>query len=119
MEQENCPMCGGDGRIELSHRASTCPACRGRGKRSDDVGFHDVTKTKPEHHHPAAKAKAEKQTGPSTFEGRQLVEEVKASHLPDSDKARLTQSIIEYEAGKGSLTKTFTRLIRKQIRVPS
>ncbi len=41
---------------------------------------------------------------------------VKATDLPDKEKERLIQSIIDYENRKGLMTKTFMRLIRKQIR---
>jgi hypothetical protein len=120
MEQDTCPICGGDGRISTAHQSTSCPACHGSGRRSDDAGFHDVTKTKPSHHQPATGPgqKREKKIWPSTFEGGQLAEEVKAAPLTDTAKARLTQSIIDYEERKGSCTKTFVRLVRKQLRNP-
>lgn len=115
MTLESCPVCGGDGRISTSYSTRSCPACSGSGRRTEDRGFHDVTKTKPEHHHPAAK-KGEKQTGPRTPQGKALAKEVTDSKLPDAAKARLTQSIIDYENKKGEMTKTFSRIVRKEIR---
>ena len=55
-----CMICGGDGRISNSFGGSTatCPACHGTGRRGEDGGFRDVTKTKPEHHNPAAAKKS-------------------------------------------------------------
>jgi DnaJ-class molecular chaperone len=116
MEREPCPVCGGDGRIETAHQSTTCPACHGTGKRGDDIGFRDVTKTKPEHHHPGGAKKAEKKTWPSSFEGAKLADEVKATNLAENAKAVLIQSIIDYEDRKGQVTKTFARLIRKKLR---
>ncbi len=117
MEREPCAFCGGEGRIRAGARGTaSCPACRGSGSRPDDVGFYDVTKTKPSHHHPADSMKDGKRIAPVTAGGRLLVEEVKESKLPDKDKARLTQSIIDYEARKGECTKTFSRLVRKEVR---
>jgi hypothetical protein len=117
MERENCAVCGGDGRINAKGRQLTsCPACRGSGRRPDSEGFHDVTKTKPSHHHPASGGKAAKKTWPETPEGVRLAEEVKATSLADDVKLRLTQSIIDYENKKGGMTKTFSRLLRKQVR---
>jgi hypothetical protein len=117
MHQEPCTVCGGEGRIGAGARGTaTCPACRGSGNRPDAVGFYDVTKTKPSHHHPAASMKDGKRIAPVTASGRMLVEDVKKSNLPDKDKARLTQSIIDYEERKGECTKTFSRLVRKELR---
>jgi len=57
-----------------------------------------------------------KRIAPVTPGGRLLAEEVKTSTLSDKDKARLTQSIIDYEERKGVCTKTFSRLVRKELR---
>ncbi len=51
--------------------------------------------------------------------GKELAEEVKATDLHEDQKEKLIRSIIEYESRKGEITKTFKRLLRKQIRVPS
>jgi hypothetical protein len=117
---DTCPVCGGDGRIETAHRKTPCPACHGSGRRAEQTGFRDVTKTKPSHHQPAVGPgqKAPKKTWPSTHDGAKLADEVKASDLPDNEKARLTQNIIDYEDRKGLITKTFSRIIRKQVRNP-
>lgn len=115
-ELESCPVCGGDGRILTSYSTSSCPACRGSGRRNQNTGFHDVTKTKPSHHHPAAPKDAVEKNWPSTAQGEQLANEVKRLAVSDADKAKLTRNIIDYENKKGEITKTFTRLLRKQIR---
>jgi hypothetical protein len=109
-------VCGGDGRITTAYQSTSCPACHGSGRRSEYVGFHDVTKTKASHHRPAGQERAPKKTWPSSPEGVRLAEEVKATALADNVKARLTQSILDYEDRKGECTKTFSRLLRKQIR---
>jgi DnaJ-class molecular chaperone len=115
-DHEPCGVCGGDGRINTAHQTTTCPACKGSGRRKERVGFHDVTKTKPSHHHPAGQTKAAKKTWPTSGLGVRLADEVKATDLPDDVKARLTQSIIDYEDRKGEVTKTFSRLLRKELR---
>jgi hypothetical protein len=123
MERESCGICGGDGRVSNAFGGSStsCPSCHGTGRRStSDTLFHDVTKTKPSHHHPGGKAPVPaKATWPSTFEGMQLANEVKASGLSDEVKARLVREIIEYEGSHGRCTQTFTKKIRKQVRPPS
>ncbi len=81
-----------------------------------DTGFHDVTKTKPSHHRPANQVPAAKKTWPDTPGGVLLANDVKATDLPEDQKAKLIRSIIDYENQKGQITKTFTRLLRKQIR---
>jgi hypothetical protein len=75
-----------------------------------------VTKTKPSHHNPAKSATAPKPDAPTTFEGIQLANEVKASGLSDEVKARLTREIMEYEGSHGKCTQTFSKKIRKQVR---
>lgn len=120
MESESCRICGGDGRVgnAFGGSATTCPGCRGNGRRSNSAElFHDVTKTKPSHHAASNKAAAvAKATWPSTFDGGQLGNEVKASGLNDAEKAKLIREIIEYETTHGKCTQTFSKKIRKQIR---
>jgi RecJ-like exonuclease len=119
MAVDTCGICGGDGRIQNSFgNETTCPSCHGSGRRSDDGGLRDVTKTKASHHGPTNKAAVvEKQTWPSTFEGGQLANEVKDSKTVSNDtKAKLTREIIEYEASHGKCTQTFIKKIRKQVR---
>jgi hypothetical protein len=120
MAAETCGICGGDGRIQNSFANETrCPGCHGSGRRSEDTGFHDVTKTKASHHRPTnrAAAPAEKQTWPSTFEGAQLAKDVQASATVSNEtKAKLVREIIEYEVSHGKCTQTFAKKIRKQVR---
>lgn len=119
MASDTCGICGGDGRIANSFgNTTTCPSCRGSGRRSDDGGLRDVTKTKPSHHRQPNKAVATiKQTWPSTYEGGQLANEVKdSSSVSNETKAKLTVEIIEYEASHGQCTQTFIKKVRKQIR---
>jgi hypothetical protein len=115
---ETCRVCGGDGRIENSFGSvARCPSCHGSGKRSVDVGFHDVTKTKPSHHPSSNRAVAEKQTWPSTATGAQLAAEIRdAASLTPLVKERLTREIIEHEGSHGLCTKTFVKKVRKQLR---
>lgn len=116
---ESCRVCGGDGRIDNAFGSvARCPSCHGSGKRSQDTGFHDVTKTKPSHHHPTNRAGVvEKQTWPSTATGQQLATEIRdAASLSADTKARLTREIIEHEATHGLCTQTFTKKVRKQFR---
>lgn len=121
MDQSSCAVCGGDGQLNNSFGSSArCPACHGTGRRSEDTGFRDVTKTKPSHHvrAPIAGAKkVEKVIWPTSFEGGQLAEEVKAcATLSNDTKLRLTREIIDHEAARGSCTQTFTKKLRKQLR---
>jgi RecJ-like exonuclease len=122
MPAESCGICGGDGRIANSFSGSTatCPGCHGTGRRSDDALFRDVTKTKPSHYkQPNKAAPTEKQTGPTTFEGTTLAEEVKkCAHLAEGAKAKLTLEIMEHEATHGKCTQTFIKKVRKQLRPP-
>jgi len=118
--KETCGVCGGDGRIITAHQSTSCPACRGSGYKSENVGFHDVTKTKPSHHEKRGPGgKVAKKTAPTTPAGRELAEAVKAAGLSDEVTARLTHSIMDYEDRKGSITKTFSRLIMKEVRALS
>ena len=120
MSNETCGICGGDGRIGNSFgNTTTCPGCRGSGKKADDDHlFHDVTKTKPSHHRQANKAEvAVKQTWPTTYEGIQLATEVRDSKSLSADlKAKLTREIMDYEGSHGKCTQTFVKKIRKQSR---
>jgi len=79
-------------------------------------GFHDVTKTKPSHYHPAAAMP----TGPKvpvTPEGVQLALEVNASTvLAEDAKTRLVTEIMNHESTHGRCTRTFIKKIRKQTR---
>ena len=116
---EPCGVCGGDGRIDNSFGSvAKCPSCHGSGKRSQDTGFHDVTKTKPSHHQPTNRAGVvEKQTWPTTAMGAQLATEIRDSASLTADiKARLTREIIEHEASHGLCTQTFLKKMRKQFR---
>lgn len=116
---ETCRICGGDGRIDNSFGSvAKCPSCHGSGKRSQDTGFHDVTKTKPSHHLPTNRAGVvEKQTWPTTASGAQVATEVRDStSLSAETKARLTLEIIEHEATHGLCTQTFLKKVRKQLR---
>ncbi|WP_437624952.1 molecular chaperone DnaJ [Sorangium sp. So ce1151] len=122
MMAETCGICGGDGRIANSFgNTTTCPSCHGSGRRSDEGGLRDVTKTKASHHRPTnVAAVAEKQTWPSTLEGGQLANEVRASATVSNEtKAKLTREIIEHEGSHGKCTQTFLKKIRKQIRPPT
>ncbi len=118
MELETCRMCGGDGRVgnALGGSSATCPSCHGSGRRAEaSYGFHDVTKTKPEHHRPQVVARPTGPEGPVTAEGVQLAADVNASTvlLPDA-KARLVAEIVNHERTHGRCTKTFLKKVRKQ-----
>jgi len=119
---ELCGICGGDGRIANSFSGSDarCPGCHGTGRRSTDVGLHDVTKTKPSHYQkPNKAAVVEKQSWPTTFEGGQLATEVRDSALLSNDtKAKLTREIMDHEASHGKCTQTFVKKVKKQLRPP-
>jgi hypothetical protein len=122
MAGEYCGVCGGDGRIANSFSGSTatCPSCRGTGRRSEDTGMRDVTKTKPSHHRqPSKPGVVEKTQGPSSLEGTLLANEVQAcSHLSSGTKTKLTLEIVEHEATHGKCTQTFIKKVRKQLRAP-
>lgn len=117
-EPEPCGVCGGDGRLENAWgQVAKCPSCHGSGRRREDTGFRDVTKTKESHHRGTNRAPvAEKQTWPTSATGIQLATEIKGSSLADDVKARLTREIIDHEATHGQCTKTFSRKVRKQFR---
>ncbi len=123
MPAEACGVCGGDGRIANSFSGSDarCPACLGTGRRSGDVGFRDVTKTKPSHYQRpnTAPAAAKQSQSPTTFEGTQLANEVRdAATVSNETKAKLTREIVEHEATHGKCTQTFVKKVRKQLRAP-
>jgi RecJ-like exonuclease len=123
MAGETCGICGGDGRVSNSFSGSTatCPGCHGTGRRVEDTGFRDVTKTKPSHFRAPVKpgAPVEKQVGPTTFEGTQLAKEVnECTILSAGTKTKLTIEIADHEATHGKLTQTFIKKIRKQVRGP-
>jgi DnaJ-class molecular chaperone len=121
MIETTCGICGGDGRIANAFGSTTtCPSCHGSGRRSDEGGLRDVTKTKPSHYRQPAKGTvAEKEAGPSTYEGGQLAKEVQASACVSNEtKAKLTREIIDYEAIHGKVTQTFIKKVRRQIRPP-
>jgi hypothetical protein len=121
MEGDSCVICGGEGRLtNADRRSSSCPACHGSGRRSlDEPGIRDVTKTKPSHHRQASDAEtAKKQTWPSTSAGATLATEVRDGAALSADtKTRLIREIIDYEGSHGQCTKTFTRKIRRQLRI--
>lgn len=120
---EACGICGGDGRIanSFSGSTSTCPGCHGTGRRAEDTGFRDVTKTKPSHfRQPNKQAVVEKQQGPTSFEGIQLAKEVNASaNISSETKLKLTNEIMTHEATHGKCTQTFIKKVRKQLRPPA
>lgn len=118
-EADLCGVCGGDGRLENAWgQVTKCPSCHGSGRRREDTGFHDVTKTKPAHLQQSNRAPVvEKQVWPGTPAGDLLAKEIRdAAGLSADTKAKLTREIIEHEATHGQCTKTFVKKIRKQLR---
>lgn len=116
---DSCGTCGGDGKLINSFGSrATCPSCHGTGRRAEDTGFHDVTKTKESHHRGTNRAPvAAKQTWPTSFEGERLATEVKDHPRLSADtKAKLTREIIDHESTHGTCTQTFIKKLRKQIR---
>lgn len=116
---ESCGVCGGEGRIQNSFGSeATCPSCHGSGRRSDDGGMRDVTKTKPSHHRGANKAEAEaKATWPSTGAGAALAKDIQASNsVSNETKAKLIREILDHEAVHPECTQTFVKKMRKQVR---
>ncbi len=121
MAAEICGICGGDGRINNSFGNETrCPSCHGTGRRSDEGGLRDVTKTKPSHHKPAGNAAvAPKQQGPATAGGLLLAREVEACATVSADtKAKILREIADHEATHGKCTETFIKKVRRQLRPP-
>ena len=119
LARPSCGICGGDGRIANSFgNTTTCPSCHGSGKRSDDGGLRDVTKTKPSHFRQTNKAAVvEKPNWPTTHEGNLLAGEVRdCKGLSNETKAKLTREIMDHEATHGTCTQTFIKKIRKQVR---
>ena len=114
-----CGICGGDGRISNSFGLiAKCPSCHGSGRRSEDTGFHDVTKTKTSHRQQSNRAPVvEKQTWPASPAGAALATEIRDSSALSSDlKTRLTREIIDHEVKHGTCTQTFLKKVRKQVR---
>ncbi len=116
---DSCGTCGGDGLIANAFGSHTkCPSCHGGGRRAEDTGFRDVTKTKPSHHQGNNRvAAAEKQTWPSTSAGAEIATKIKESLTLTADvKAKLTREIIEHESTHGLCTQTFLKKMRKHVR---
>lgn len=114
---EPCGVCGGDGHIENAWGLrAKCPSCHGSGKRREDGGFRDVTKTKESHHRSTNRAAVvEKQTWPTSPAGMALATQIKEStKLSDATKERLTRDIIDHESTHGQPTKTFLKKVRKE-----
>jgi DnaJ-class molecular chaperone len=119
---QSCGSCGGDGQLSNSFgNTARCPSCHGTGRRAEDTGFHDVTKTKPSHHRGANNVVAvAKQTWPTTFEGDKLAIEVKdCAHLSADTKSKLTREIIDHESTHATCTQTFVKKLRKQMKLAS
>jgi hypothetical protein len=117
---DTCRVCGGDRSIGNSFGlTTTCPSCHGSGRRAEDTGFHDVTKTKPSHHRQSNKVElAPKVTWPTTFEGGRLAVDVRdSSSYAAADKAKLIREIIDHEMSHGQCTQTFMKKVRKQIKL--
>ena len=117
---ELCGVCGGDGRIENSWgQVAKCPSCHGNGKRREDTGFRDVTKTKESHHRPTNVAAArEKVAWPTSPAGIMLATQIKDStSLSDVTKTRVIREIIDHESVHGQPTKTFLKKVRKEHRL--
>lgn len=120
MAVDRCGICGGDGRITNSFGNETrCPSCHGTGRRADEGGLRDVTKTKPSHYRttPTNKAVVQKPQGPTTSAGIELANEVQASSNVSNDtKAKLEREIADHEATHGKCTETFIKKVKKQLR---
>jgi hypothetical protein len=120
MEIESCRICGGDGFVGNAFGGSSakCPSCHGSGRRAEAAfGFHDVTKTKPEHYRAPAPVAPSGPKVPVTAEGSQLAADVSASTVLGADaKARLIAEIVNHEITHGRCTKTFLKKVRKQAR---
>ncbi len=120
-EADSCRVCGGDGRIDNAFgQTGRCPSCHGTGRRAEDTGFRDVTKTKASHHHPTNRAPVvEKQSWPTTSAGALLAGQIRdATGLTAEVKSRLIREIIDHEATHGLCTQTFLKKLRKQVGPP-
>ena len=118
-ESQTCGTCGGDRKIANSFGSlTTCPSCRGSGRRAEDTGFRDVTKTKPSHHTQSNRAPVVvKQMWPATPEGALLASEVRdCTRVSAETKVRVTREIIDHETTHGTCTQTFTKKVRKLLR---
>jgi hypothetical protein len=118
LNDDPCGVCGGDRRISNSFGlTATCPGCHGSGRRAEQTGFHDVTKTKESHHRPTNRAAvAAKPQWPVTPGGIALATTVRDSTTcTDAAKARLIHEIMEHEDSHGLCTQTFAKKIKKQI----
>ena len=118
---ESCGVCGGDGRISNAFGATkTCPGCTGSGRRGEDFGFRDVTKTKSNQGRGPGGATSERANDGKVFlsaDGAKLAREVRdCTHLSDAAKAALMGEITQYEATHGGCTSTFQKKIRKRLR---
>lgn len=122
---ESCGTCGGDRRIGNSFGlTTTCPSCRGSGRRAEMTGFRDVTKTKPSHHGPQSgggggksqSAAAQRPQWPVTFAGGALATQVKESSATVDAKAKLIREIVDHEVAHGVCTQTFIKKVRRQVR---
>ncbi len=120
LSDEPCGICGGDRRIGNSFGlTTTCPSCHGSGRKAEDTGFHDVTKTKASHHRQTNRVEViAKAKWPTTREGIALASEVRDHTATSEDaKARLILEIMEHEDSHGGqCTQTFAKKIRKQVR---
>jgi hypothetical protein len=119
---EVCSTCGGDRRIGNSFGlTTTCPSCHGSGRKAENTGFHDVTKTKPSHYGPTpgsnrAAQGVVKPQWPVTPGGEMLAKQVQASVKVTAEvKARLIREIVEHEVSHGTCTQTFVKKVRKQL----
>ncbi len=119
MSDETCGVCGGDRRIGNSFGlTTTCPSCHGSGRRAEQTGFHDVTKTKESHHRATNKAPVVvKAQWPVTPTGVELATVVRDSATCTAEaKARLIHEIMDHEDSHGLCTRTFAKKIRNQVR---
>jgi RecJ-like exonuclease len=119
---ESCATCGGDGQIGNAFGSSMrCPSCHGTGRRFEDTGLRDVTKTKPSHYQSTNRAPVvEKKVWPSGFEAVRLATDVKDSRtVSEETKTKLIREIIEYETVHGTCTQTFIKKVRKQLKPPA
>jgi hypothetical protein len=90
--------------------------CRGSGLAGafDGWGVRDVTKTKTRK--PNKVVRPERPKAPTTVGGEALATLVQNAVLSAETKAKLVNSIIDFEIEKGSITETFRKKLMKQIR---